>query len=97
LQRISKLFDLPFESCLGHLLQVLAEKRQFSGFVASVREFVVDRNLPMTEELSKSVEKSVVALFKSLQGQLFIYLIDTDQRQGIELDQAFILYKKYPL
>ena len=69
LQQLSKLFQLPLESCIGHLLLSLADEKNVSGFVATVQEFVVNRNLTVTADLCGAVEKSVNIFFKYLQGE----------------------------
>jgi hypothetical protein len=69
LQRLSHLFNYPFESCVGQLLFVLSEKKNYIGFVRSVREFFFERNLNMTPDLSRLVQKSISCLHRSLIGK----------------------------
>ena len=68
LQRMSQLFNCPYESCLGQLLLSLAEKKLYSGYVKSVEELIVARCLLMTPDLARFVLKSLSALHRNLLG-----------------------------
>jgi hypothetical protein len=68
LQRLSQLFDCPYETCLGLLLLALSEKKLYTGYVKSVEELIVTRSLSMTPDLARFVLKSLSALHCNLLG-----------------------------
>ena len=69
LLRLSQLFELSYESCLGQLLQVMAETKNYAGFVDSVQQLIVERSVSLSPDLATFVLKSISVLHQALKGE----------------------------
>ena len=70
--KLSQMFDLSYESCLGQLLLVMAETKNYSGFVDCVQQLIVERNISLSPDLATFVLKSISVLHRALKGKPFL-------------------------
>ena len=70
--KLVQMFDLSYECCLGQLLLVMAESKNYAGFVDCVQQLIVERDISLSPDLATFVLKSISALHQALKGEALL-------------------------